>query len=561
MFTKYWTYQEMWDALNAWQRTYSQWMSVEVIGQSRQGRDIAAVTLTNRETGCPEGKSAVFVDANIHAGEVATNAVAMYWMSWCLENYGRDPEATTLLDQHTVYVVPRIAVDGAEEYLTTPSRYRSSSHTYPYSEPPEGYVPEDVDGDGHIRLLRVEAEDGGFAVDSEGPDVMRPRKPGEIGGTYYHVFPEGRVDRRSQTGNFPAFAKASRARRSEMDFNRNFPIRWAGESGQPGAGPYPLSEPELRALAEFLMKRRNVAAYAAVHTSGGVILRQPSTGGDTVLSQMDRHLFSRMAEMGAEVSGYFAGSNYDVFATGHEQVLMPGAADDWMYDHHGVLSFTIEVWDVAKRAGARSYGELGMRKMMALTPAERMEDERKIHDWAMREASPDAVLSWKPFEHPDFGSVEVGGMDTKFVVQNPPLAFLEEECRGVTAFLTKLGLSTPVLTIPLITVESLDHHLFRLVAEVSNAGFLPTSSTEKGKSLLLEGIRAHLEGDVEIVSGQTPVIIGHLDGYGSQRTYAPNHPQRGHVEWVFRAARGSQVRVMFEGGRAGSVQTFVTLPD
>jgi hypothetical protein len=147
-----------------------------------------------------------------------------------------------------------------------------------------------------------------------------------------------------------------------MDFNRNFPIRWAGETGQPGAGPFPLSEPELRHLADFILAHRNIAAYVALHTSGGVILRQPSTGDDTVLSQTDRHLFNRVAEMGAEVSGYFAGSNYNIFATGHEKVLMPGAADDWMYDHYGVLGFTVEIWNLAKRAGARGYGEHGMRQ-------------------------------------------------------------------------------------------------------------------------------------------------------------------------------------------------------
>ncbi|MCL6452618.1 MAG: peptidase M14 [Alicyclobacillus sp.] len=559
MTARYYTYQEMWDELRRLETTHPEFVQVEVIGHSRQGRDIAGVTLTNRRTGSPDRKAAVLVDANIHAGEVSGNAIAMYWISWCVEQYGRDPLATELLDHHTVYVVPRIAVDGAELYLTTPARFRSSPHSYPYSEPPEGFIQEDVNGDGHILQMRVPAEDGGYAVDEVDPRVMRPRKPGEFGGQYYHVFTEGRIDRKSARGALPAWAEAHNVRRHGMDFNRNFPIRWAGEQGQPGSGPFPLSEPELRALADFVLARPNISAYAALHTSGGVILRQPSTGDDTVLSLADRELFTRVAEMGAEVSGYYSGSNYNIFATGHEKVLMPGAADDWMYDHFGVLGFTVEIWDLHKRAGARGYGEMGMRKMMARTPEELVEDERKVYSWVEREVGPAGLFPWTPFDHPDFGRVEIGGLDPKYVLQNPPLRFLEEECVSVSAFLTRLGLSTAKLFIPTVQVTAEGPGLYRIVAEVANAGFLPTSSTAKGKELSLEGLRAEVDGPVEVVAGSSPTLLGHLDGYGTQGTWAPAKGQRAHVEWVVRAKPGTEVTVRFGGRRCGSVEQCVAL--
>lgn len=559
MDARYYTYREMWDELRRLEHEYPELIRVEVIGRSREGREIAGVTLTNLATGEAARKAAVFVDANIHAGEVAGNAVAMHWIQWCLEGHGRDPEATELLDAHTAYVVPRIAVDGAELYMTTPARFRSSPHTYPYSEPPEGFVQDDVNGDGHILQMRVPAEDGGFVMDEIDPRVMRPRGPGEMGGRCFHVFPEGRIDRTSRTGKLPAFAQAKDARRSRMDFNRNFPIRWAGETGQPGAGPYPLSEPELRALAEFIRVHPNISAYVALHTTGGVILRQPSTGDDTVLTATDRALFTRVAEMGAKASGYHAGSNYKIFATGHEQILMPGAADDWMYDHMGVLSFTLEIWNLNKRAGARGYGELGMRRMLELTPEEEAEDDRKIYAWADREVGDKGVFPWTPFDHPDFGPVEIGGLDPKFVLQNPPPHLIGEECRSVGAFLTKLGLSTAKLVIPSLSVTEEGDGLYRIVAEVGNAGFLPTTSTEKGRSILLEGIRAVIEGPMEVVAGSSPHPIGHLSGYGAQSTWEPPKNQRGHVEWVVRAERGTRVTVRFEGLRAGAASRQVTL--
>ncbi|WP_206922144.1 M14 family metallopeptidase [Alicyclobacillus suci] len=561
MQAKYWTYREMWDELRRLEAAYPNLMDVEVIGQSREGRDIAAVTLTNKATGAAAHKSAVLVDANIHAGEVSANSVAMYWISWCLAHDGEDAQATALLHQHTVYLVPRIALDGAELYLTTPLRFRSSPHLYPYTEPRDGFVAEDVNGDGYILQMRVPAVDGGYVIDEVDPRVMRPRRPGEMGGKYYHVFEEGRIDKLAKTGGLPQFAKAHPARRATMDFNRNFPIRWAGESGQPGAGPYPLSEPELRSLADFIHQHPNIAAYAALHTSGGVILRQPSTGDDTVLSQTDRHLFSRVAEMGARVSGYFAGSNYEKFATGHEKVLMPGAADDWLYDHFGILGFTVEIWDLCRRAGARGYGEFGVRHLMRLSPEERTEDERKLYAWATREGGPDAVFPWTPFEHPDFGMVEIGGLNPKFLVQNPPLHLLEEECTNVSAFLTGLGLSTPQLIIPSIQVVQTAPGVFRVVAEVSNAGFLPTSSTDKGRELSLCGVRAAIEGDVEVIAGESPTTIGQLDGYGSSSMWTPPGGQRGYVEWGVRGKPGTCVDVVFEGARAGRVAQTIALDD
>ncbi|WP_245629541.1 M14 family metallopeptidase [Alicyclobacillus sendaiensis] len=532
---------------------------VEIMGKSREGRDLLAVTVTDLATGSPLDKPALLVDGNIHAGEVCASSAVVYWLECLVEARDSDPAVRELLRTRTVYAIPRIAVDGAELYLTTPVRLRSSPHLYPHTSPPDGFVEDDVNGDGRILWMRVPAEDGAYAVDEIDPRLMRPRQPGEVGGAYYHLFPEGRIARRAQGGTRPAVSSAHEVRLHGMDFNRNFPIRWAGESGQPGAGPFPLSEPELRALADFIQAHPNIAAYAALHTSGGVILRQPSTGDDTVLSPLDRALFTEVARMGERETGYFSGSNYEKFATGHETVLMPGAADDWMYDHLGVLSFTVELWDLRRRAGARGYGEIGMRKMLALTAEERLEDERKVIDYVAREF-PEAYTPWTPFDHPDFGRVEIGGMDPKFVVQNPPPALLEEECDRVARFLTRLGLSTARLVVAGLSVEPVAEGVYRVVAEVANAGFLPTTSTKKGRDLALGGIRAELHGASEVLAGTSPCELCHLDGYGFHGAWRLPVHQRAHVEWVIRGAPGDLVEVQFHAPRAGRAAASAALP-
>jgi hypothetical protein len=266
-----------------------------------------------------------------------------------------------------------------------------------------------------------------------------------------------------------------------------------------------------------------------------------------------------VADMGAEVSGYYADSNYHIFASGHEQVLMPGAADDWMYDHFGVLSFTVEIWNLPKHAGARGYAELGMRRMMQLTDEEVVEDQRKIYAWVSREVPQDGVFDWRAVDHPDFGVVEVGGLNPKFVRQNPPRHLLEEECAHVSAFLTRLGLSTPTLLFTHLQATPTGPNLYRVVAEVANGGYLPTSSTHKGRTLLLEGLTAEIEGATEIIAGVSPSPLGHLDGYGGQSVWSPPKGQRAHVEWVIAAKAGTTITVVVRGARAGKVSQSLTL--
>ncbi len=556
---QYWTYEHMSEGLKHWQQEYPEHIVVEPLGKSRMGRTLWVAILSG-DVKTYAHHPAILVDANIHAGEVAGNAVAMHWIGTLLEGYASAPAIRELLDTRTVYVVPRLAVDGAQEYLTSAARLRSSPHLYPLDEPLPGWVLDDVDSNGHILSIRMPSADGAFAVDEIQPQLMRPRRPGEFGGQYYHVFPEGRVMPAARQGGGLPQSQLKLSTRQGMDFNRNFPIRWAGEDAQKGAGPFPLSEPELYALAGFVEKHPNIAAYVALHTAGGVILRQPSTGADTVLSLEDRRLYTRMGEEGARVSGYFAKSNFETFHNGHDSVLMPGAADDWMYEHQGALAFTVEIWDLPRHAGARGYAEYGIKHLMALSDEERREDMRRVFNFVEEKIGPQGYFPWAPFEHPDLGMVEIGGLDPKFVVQNPPLGFLQEECERVGRFLTTLGLSTALLEAGPARAEKIGENTYRVTAMIKNQGFLPTSGTHWGGGMKrVAPVQAELSGNFAMVAGESPQRLGHLDGYGSLDQQSPPAANRHTVEWVITAAPGTQISVNFFAPRAGRVQVPLTL--
>ena len=62
-----------------------------------------------------------------------------------------------------------------------------------------------------------------------------------------------------------------------INLNRNWPDGWQQEWLVPGCGPYPLSEPENRAVADFLLSHRNVTGLINYHMAGHVFVYPPSS--------------------------------------------------------------------------------------------------------------------------------------------------------------------------------------------------------------------------------------------------------------------------------------------
>ena len=130
-FSRYLDYCEMTQALKDMVYESSHLAKMSSLGKSYEGRDIWLVELTNSETGPAEDKPAMYIDGNIHAGEVTGSAVCLYTIWYLLSEYGKDSFVTKLLDKKAFYVIPRISVDGADVFLHTPYSLRSSTREYP----------------------------------------------------------------------------------------------------------------------------------------------------------------------------------------------------------------------------------------------------------------------------------------------------------------------------------------------------------------------------------------------------------------------------------------------
>ncbi|MEX1363899.1 MAG: peptidase M14, partial [Nannocystaceae bacterium] len=127
---------------------------------------------------------------------------------------------------------------------------------------------------------------------------------------------------------------------------------------------------------------------------------------------------------------------------------------------------------------------------------------------------------WVPVEHPQLGSVEVGGLDMRFGVRNPPPEQLDEICRRhAAAFLRVVAMAPRPWASPL-SVTPLGDDLFQVDLRVDNRGYLAThvvpSSRKHDWNEPLEA-RVSLDGPTLIDQSDGVRELGHLEGWGRGR--------------------------------------------
>jgi murein tripeptide amidase MpaA len=549
----FYTYEVLTTLLHDLVAAYPALAEIESIGKSLEGRDLWLVTVTNKQTGPALDKPAYWIDGNTHAGEVTGSTVVLYTLWSYLTSYGRDATLTHILDRSAIYLLPRISVDGAERYLTTPYSLRSSTRLYPYAEERDGLYPEDINGDGLILQMRLKDPNGAWKCLDKDARIMRRREIDEEDGTYYHLLTEGLIR------NYDGFTVPVAPPRQGLDINRNYPFEWAPEGTQRGAGPYPFSEPETRAQAEFWRAHPNISGFLTYHTSSGVLLRPYSTKADDAMPPEDLDVFRLLGERGTQLTGYPCVSTYHGFRYGPKEVTH-GAMDDYVYDHFGWFGFTTELWDLPTTAG------IGARDFIAWLRWHPEEDDLKLMRWNDEVMDGAAFVDWQPFQHPQLGPVEIGGWHVKLYQQNAPLKYLPELCEQHSHFTLAHASLCPYLSLRAVQVEPRGAELWHLVVVVQNNGFLPTYTSKKAlerKCVRPIEVELTLPEGSSLVSGQLRQGVGHLEGRSSKiwGRGVGGSPTDNlcKIEWVLKGPHRSTVDVTVRSQRAGVVRRSIVL--
>ncbi|WP_207651511.1 hypothetical protein [Sulfobacillus thermosulfidooxidans] len=74
-----------------------------------------------------------------------------------------------------------------------------------------------------------------------------------------------------------------------------------------------------------------------------------------------------------------------------------------------------------------------------------------------------------------------------------------------------------------------------------------------------QGLTARLDGNYQIIAGQSPQYLGHLSGYGSLDAGEPPASNRVQLEWVIQASPHSTVALTVSTPKAGQVTVPVVL--
>ncbi len=553
LFDHYYEYNELKSVLSELSQDYKQLAKLSTITKTLENRDVFAMTITNFSTGDDLTKPAFYVDGNHHAGEVTGSMAALHLIVTLLQNYNTDSSIKDLLDNNTVYVIPRISPDGAESYLTTDNKLRSVNRPYPFKELADGLHPADIDGDGVIRIMRVKSKTGAWKESSLDNRVMIKRSPSDFDGEYYNVYPEGFIVNYDGVNVFPAENKWG------LDFNRNYPFGWAPEARQPGAGDYPLSNPENKAVADFVLSHPNICSGITYHTTGGCYIYPPGTKSEKDADARDMKMFKEIGEMATEETGYPCLNIFDGFLTDTVN-YSSGAFDDWLYHTQGIPSYTAELWDLQNRAGIKDI----FPRSKPFTDREKEENTYKCLKWIDENVaslpSGKPVKEWTKFNHSELGEVEIGSYDFKFTYQNCPPEFLNQEMVKNTNFCLRMAKTAPSLSVDSLVAENIEGDTYKLTATFSNNGYLPTFITNEAKYLKVDKeLVASLDFDGEIITGKKLTKAGHLEGFSGINTayYYDNivtfkhQPLTKQLVYIIKAKKGTEISFSVSNPKSG----------
>jgi hypothetical protein len=515
---KYLDYAELSDQLAEWSKRHPDIARVDSIGASAQGRDIPLLTIGRNPD---QPRPAVWIDGNMHASELCGSSVALAMAEDILAMHQGAIEAggkplpahmAEAIRETLFYVVPRMSPDGAEQVLKS-GRYLRSSPVNDRSNRDHAYWESvDIDGDGNVGYMRRTDPDGELVElrDDNGepldPPVMGARMP-EDPGPYFKLYPEGRIANFDGRNIPDPFFLSDNL----YDFNRNFPYAWAPEPQQQGAGPYPGSAPETRAILEFATGHPNIFAWLNLHTFGGVLIRPLGDKPDSRMDQGDLAIYEQVEAWMTEHTGYPTVSGFHEFLYEPDKPLY-GDVTDYAYHQRGALAYAVELWDLFRQLGIERrkpfvdhYSKFGRKDVLALARFDREQNSGRVFG------------RWKKVTHPQLGEVEVNGFDPRVGLWNPPYERLADTCRSQSAAFLRVAALVPRVQVEVVGRQKSGAHT-RIDLRIANRGYLGTFGLPSAKKLPhSEPLRLTASGDGArvVAPAESVVEIGHLDGWGA----------------------------------------------
>lgn len=298
-FTKYHNYAELSAMLQNLAGANKTLVKLESIGKTLGKWDIWALQIA-APGGVPIAeRPGLLIAANFEADHLIGSELAMFIADYLVKNYASNANVKQRLDNYVIYILPRINPDGAE-FMWAPLKWARRTNTRPYDDDNDGRIdedgPVDLNKDGLITGMRVKDPNGDYIIDPDEPRLMRKAdsKKGERG--EYAIYREG-VDQ-DKDGFIGEDGPGG------VNINRNFMHEYPYFKAE--AGRYMVSESETRAVLEWMLAHRNIAAILTFGESDNLIVPPNTSGRLSSAKQIDLVEFANATVAGANRVGIFA---------------------------------------------------------------------------------------------------------------------------------------------------------------------------------------------------------------------------------------------------------------
>jgi len=561
-FDHYYTYDMLNEALKKLAKAFPKLTNLETIGKSDEGREIMCLTLNNPATGPETEKPAVYVDGNIHGNEIQAGEVCLYLLDHLLHNYGSNPEITEVVDRNCFYVIPCVNPDGRYHFLADGNTSSSNrSLRIPKDDDNDGLVdedfPDDLDSDGNICQMRRKNPFGRFKTDPEDPRLMIPVKPGEKG--EWETLGQEGIDN-DQDG------MVNEDTEGYLDGNRNWSYDWQPEYAQSGAGDYPFEGVGLKAIASFIRSKPNICIGWTFHNNGGMYLRGPSSKAQREYPQSDIAVYDHLGQNAERITpGYrYMISWKDLYPT-------HGDSMEWLVMLNGVYGFVGELFQTEtetfqtrkeeqKKKGLPEEEEDGMARFMSQDNSQAR--QRLLFNDHLVQG--ELYKPWKPFKHPLYGDIEIGGW-VKMSSRLPAPFMLKDLVHRNASVVIFSAKNTPRVRMEIFEKKRIGNDLFRLRIRLANDHAVPSMSQTARQSKLYPEDMLTVSGTGIKVTAAGQLLNSDTDQV-RYKEYRPEIqflavPGFGKIEYQFLVSGNGPVQIDYTSRHAGKISKKINLTD
>lgn len=493
----YSNYQQLSTRVQALSKQYPQLATVKSIVKTAGNKDAWMITIGSGNTA---SKPAIAVVGGVEGNHLLGTELALGFAEVLLKGSSTD-SIKALLNKTTFYVFPNMSPDATEQYFTK-LKYERSGNATETDDDRDGKVNEDgyddLDGNGKISWIRVPSPLGDYKPHPDDARVLikADASKGEKG--TYLLLAEG-IDN-DKDGQFNEDGEGG------VWFNKNFTYKHP--SFTQGAGEFPVSEKESRALADVLFDLPNV--YALISFGSNNNLSTPVAYNAGAANQ---RIVAGYLEADAKANSLVSELYNKITNMKDAPKTTPAGGDflSWGYYHYARYSFSTPGWFVPKAKPDTA------KKEKALSVDDPTANYLR---WAAQQGITNSFTEWKAVQHPDFAgkTVEAGGPDP-FVLINPPFKLVADIIKKHTDFVVKLAAYQPELGILNVKTEKLGNGLTRVTLDVANKGLLASHTKLGERSYWIKRIQVKVNtaGNQSVISGRKVQLLNTLDGLSSQQ--------------------------------------------